>query len=42
MALAAVIQITLIVYVVDHVNNGPPVAEYQTFYGAINPIYSLF
>ena len=45
MALAAVIQITLIVYVVNSVNThagGPPVAEYQTFYGAINPIYNLF
>lgn len=41
MALASTIQIALIVHVVTS-QNGIPVAEYQTFYGAINPIYNLF
>lgn len=41
MALAATIQIVLIIHVVTN-SSTTPVAEYQTFYGAINPIYNLF
>lgn len=41
MALASTIQIVLIIHVVTSVHS-IPVADYQTFYGAINPIYNLF